>query len=117
MVCKILVEHPTYGLRAAFPGEAEGTTRYLSPAQLPSHQTVFAMTVHKSQGSEFAHVFLVLPGRVSALLTRELIYTALTRAKEQITVCGSITVLRAGLKRAVERASGLGAMLWAPTGD
>jgi exodeoxyribonuclease V alpha subunit len=101
-----------HGLVVAFPGADEGSVIYLSPAQLSAHETVFAMTVHKSQGSEFAHTVLVLPSRSSPLLTRELIYTGLTRAKARITVCGDVEVLRAALNRTVGRASGLGSLLW-----
>ena len=73
------------------------------------------MTIHKSQGSEFPHTFLVLPTEPSRLLTRELLYTAMTRAKARLTVCGSLEVLRAGLVREVRRASGLGEAIWGAT--
>ena len=70
------------------------------------------MTIHKSQGSEFDHAMVVLPEKVGPILTRELLYTAVTRARRQVTVVGSSEVLRAGLERRVRRASGLAATLW-----
>jgi len=72
---------------------------YLSPA--------WAMTIHKSQGSEYDHVVVVLPNAGSQLLTRELFYTAVTRAKTEVTVVGSSEVLREAIGRSVERVSGL----------
>ncbi|MGZ8469647.1 MAG: exodeoxyribonuclease V subunit alpha [Gemmatirosa sp.] len=99
------------GLRAWFRAP-DGGVRALAPARLPAHETVFAMTVHKSQGSEFDEIVLVLPPRPSPVLTRELLYTAVTRAKSRVTVVGSAEVLRAGIAERVQRASGLRAALW-----
>jgi len=82
------------------------------PASLPAHASVYAMTVHKSQGSEFDEVAIVLPEPSSRILTRELLYTALTRARERVVVVGSEAALRAGIERRVARASGLMARLW-----
>jgi len=73
------------GLRVAFP-DGQGGLRWVLPARLDAVETVFAMTVHKSQGSEFAHVALVLPDRPVAVLTRELLYTGMTRAKTRLTL-------------------------------
>ena len=70
------------------------------------------MTVHKSQGSEFDHVILVLPDKNYPLLTRELIYTALTRARRTVSVWGTESVLKAAIKRKIERTSGLREALW-----
>ncbi|HTH48827.1 MAG TPA: exodeoxyribonuclease V subunit alpha [Candidatus Limnocylindria bacterium] len=100
-------------LRVFFPGagEAEGV-RGFAPARLPEHETVFAMTIHKSQGSEFDRVLLVLPERDSPLLTRELIYTGLTRAKSAVELWADEVVLRAAIGRRVQRASGLRDALW-----
>ena len=91
---------------AVFPDPTTGVA-YLSPARLPPHETVFAMTIHKSQGSEFEHAAVVLPGRPSPILTRELIYTGVTRAKKRLTVVGSAEVWDLGVERMVARASGL----------
>jgi exodeoxyribonuclease V alpha subunit len=86
---------------------AEGHLRSFSPAQLKAHQTAWALTVHKSQGSEFKRVLLVLPPEPHPLLSRELIYTGLTRAREQVEIWGEGAVLRAGILRKVQRSSGL----------
>ena len=70
------------------------------------------MTVHKSQGSEFENVIFVLPNEDSRDLTKELIYTAITRAKKNITIIGSKEILHAGILRKTERSSGLSSRLW-----
>jgi len=95
---------------AVFP-DAERGVRYLSPARLPPHETVFAMTIHKSQGSEFTHSMVVLPPTAGPLLTRELVYTGVTRAKKRLTVAGTPEVWTAAVSRRVARASGLSALL------
>ena len=84
----------------------------LNPHRLSEHETVYAMTVHKSQGSEFDHVVLVLPDNNSPVLTRELIYTAVTRAKKRVSILGSETVLRWAISRKIRRTSGLRDALW-----
>ncbi len=91
---------------------ADGGVEYLAPARLPEHQTVFAMTIHKSQGSEFDHAFVVLPEESSPILTRELVYTGVTRARTQLTLLANPAVLGEALSRTVRRASGLRAKLW-----
>jgi exodeoxyribonuclease V alpha subunit len=100
---------------AYFPNndpEAKEPLRFLPPSRLPAHETVYAMSVHKAQGSEFDHVALVLPPRVSPVLTRELLYTAITRAKERVTVYAKEEVLRAAIAAQVSRASGIRDALW-----
>jgi exodeoxyribonuclease V alpha subunit len=94
-----------------FPGEAGGLRRF-SPYVLPAHETVYAMTVHKSQGSEFDNVILILPDRGSPVLTRELIYTAITRARKTIKVLADETILLSAISRRIERKSGLRDGLW-----
>lgn len=74
---------------------------------MPRHETAFAMTIHKSQGSQFKHVFVVLPPEQTPILTRELVYTGISRAKASLTLCCSREVLRDALERRVTRASGL----------
>jgi exodeoxyribonuclease V alpha subunit len=103
-------------LRAWFRGTDGRGPRAVAPARLPAHETVFAMTVHKSQGSEFDEVALVLPPRPSPVLTRELLYTGLTRARRRVTVVGSAEALRAGIAERVQRASGLREALWGSGG-
>ncbi len=85
----------------------EGGLRAFSPTRLPEHETVYAMTVHKSQGSEFDRVALVLPETVSGVTTRELIYTAVTRAKSRVELHGSEGVLKLSIQQVLSRASGL----------
>ena len=86
---------------------AEGMVRKFHPLLLPEHETVYAMTVHKSQGSEFDRVLLVLPDRESPVLTRELIYTGISRAREQVEIWGNEPVFRSAVARRIERTSGL----------
>lgn len=86
--------------------------RAVSPVRLPAHETVWAMTVHKSQGSEFDRVVLVLPPRASRVTTRELLYTGLTRARRHVAVWGSPAVFQASVAARLERASGLREALW-----
>ncbi len=91
---------------------AEGLRRF-SPHRLPPVETLFAMTVHKSQGSEFDRVALVLPRHDSRAVTRELIYTGVTRARRQITLVAPAERLVEGIARRVQRSSGLHDALWA----
>jgi exodeoxyribonuclease V alpha subunit len=96
---------------AFFIGE-NGAERWLSPARLPTHETGFAMTVHKSQGSEFDDVVVLLPEQASPVLTRELLYTAVTRARRRVVLHGSREVFRHAIERGIERMSGLRELLW-----
>lgn len=89
------------------PGEPDGAARTFAPVQLPPTETAFAMTIHKSQGSEYDHVVVMLPPEGSPLLTRELLYTAVTRAKRSVTLIGSATALDTAVTTVTERASGL----------
>jgi exodeoxyribonuclease V alpha subunit len=95
-----------------FP-DASGNFKRCPTYRLGGHETVYAMTVHKSQGSEFDHILLLLPDRDYALLTRELIYTGLTRAKQSVSIWGTEPVLKAAIGRRIERSSGLRDALWA----
>lgn len=96
----------------AFFRDAGGAWRKLSPSRLPEHETVYAMTVHKSQGSEFDRIILVLSDRESPVLTRELIYTGITRARREVTIWGREDVFRAAVSRRIVRNSGLHDALW-----
>jgi exodeoxyribonuclease V alpha subunit len=93
-------------LKVWFEGEESGL-RAISPRQLPRHQTVFAMTVHKSQGSEFDHALLVLPDQDTPVLTRELVYTGCTRARRHLTLMAQEEMIALALSRTVQRTSGL----------
>ncbi len=107
-----LVHRESHGQTRVVFATATGSLRWLAPARLPPHETVFAMTVHKSQGSEFDRVALALPAAVSPVLTRELVYTAVTRARRQIVVYGLPGVLDQAVGRRIDRASGLREALW-----
>ncbi len=98
-------------LHVVFEGE-EGRLRRIPPLRLPPHETTYAMTIHKSQGSEFDRVLLVLPSEDSRLLTRELLYTGITRARQAVAVWGDDVVLRAAVERRLTRSSGLRDALW-----
>ena len=94
----------------AFPAEdGKQGIRWVLPSRLQAVETVFALTVHKSQGSEFTHTALVLPDRPSPILTRELLYTGITRARHYFTLVrpGDERVLEQAVERRVLRASGL----------
>jgi exodeoxyribonuclease V alpha subunit len=85
-----------------------GRIRWVLPSRLDAVETVWAMTVHKSQGSEFAQVMLVLPDTPSPVLTRELMYTGITRAKTRLTLClASQSVLLHATATRVMRSGGL----------
>jgi exodeoxyribonuclease V alpha subunit len=101
-------------LYAFFPDQSGGARRFL-PWILPEHETVFAMTVHKSQGSEFDDVLMILPEKDTPVLTRELIYTGITRARQSLTILGTEAVLKAAISRRIERASGLRKYLYPDT--
>ncbi|MEA3435130.1 MAG: exodeoxyribonuclease V subunit alpha, partial [Thermodesulfobacteriota bacterium] len=94
-----------------FP-EASGGVRRYSPYRIQEHETAYAMTVHKSQGSEFDHVCLVFPDKDYPVLTRELVYTGITRARKSVLIWGSENVLKAAVSRRIKRASGLWDALW-----
>lgn len=81
--------------------------RLFLPSRLPEHETVYAMTIHKSQGSEFASVAMVLPDRDSPVITRELVYTGITRAKSKLSVFSGMNMLVKAAKSPTERESGL----------
>ncbi|HRE90721.1 MAG TPA: exodeoxyribonuclease V subunit alpha, partial [Myxococcota bacterium] len=97
--------------RVHFPTAADGLevieSRSLSLAQLPSHAPLYAMTIHKAQGSGFGHVVCVLPPEPSPVTTRELLYTAVTRARSRVTLFASEAVIRHSVLTRVQRGSGL----------
>ena len=107
----IALMRPGLGLRVAFAGEpGDVPVRWVLPSRLQAVETVFAMTVHKAQGSEFDHAALAMPAELSPVLTRELVYTAITRARRFFTLCGPAgleALFEAAIRRRVLRASGL----------
>jgi exodeoxyribonuclease V alpha subunit len=86
--------------------------RSLSSVRLPPHEPAFVLTVHKTQGSEFDRVLLVLPDQLSDVLSRELLYTAVTRARTRVEIWGNEDVFCRAVERSIERSSGLVDMLW-----
>ena len=103
-------------LTVHFPS-VDGKPRQFPAARLSGTETAFAMTIHKSQGSEFDQLHVILPETDMPVLTRELIYTAITRAKSHVTIWGSDKVLEKALSRRIERRSGLREALWARVAD
>jgi exodeoxyribonuclease V alpha subunit len=95
------------GALRAFFLTADGALRRFIPARLPPHETVFAMTVHKSQGSEFGRVLFILPNRENRVVTRELLYTGLTRARDGLELWHQEAALRAAIESPTTRTSGL----------
>jgi len=100
-----VVVRSSEGVRVAFAGEGE--PRLIAPAHLDAVDTVHAMTIHKSQGSEFDHVVVVLPSADSRLATRELLYTAVTRARRSVTLVGDAATVAAAIDRTAARTTGL----------
>ncbi|MGC9423263.1 exodeoxyribonuclease V subunit alpha [Vibrio sp.] len=84
-----------------------GQIKAVLPSRVPAHETAYAMTIHKSQGSEFDFTLLILPPNVSPIMTRELIYTAVTRAKQRLALYADMAVLKRCITVKTERASGL----------
>ncbi|HEY6761422.1 MAG TPA: exodeoxyribonuclease V subunit alpha, partial [Baekduia sp.] len=106
----VVVAAPDDRLQAVF--ERRGGLTRVRPNQLGAVETVYAMTVHKSQGSQFGTAAVLLPPPTSRILTRELLYTGVTRARDRLIVVGTEESLRAAITRPATRASGLGARLW-----
>ena len=88
-----------------------GTFRLVPTMRLEDVESVHALTIHKSQGSEYDEVIVVLPNESSRILTRELFYTGITRTKNRLTIIGSKAVLRSAVSQAIRRASGLAARI------
>lgn len=97
-------------LKVFFP-LAGGGWRAIAPLRLPAHETAFAMTVHKSQGSEFDEVLMVLPAETSRVLSRELVYTGVTRARSRVALWASEEAFRASIGKPTQRRTGLVARL------
>ncbi|WP_374604263.1 exodeoxyribonuclease V subunit alpha [Niveibacterium sp.] len=106
----LCVPGPDGELAVAFP-DSEGAWRLLTPSRLPEHADAFAMTVHKSQGSEFERVHLLLPASAAAVMTRELAYTAVTRAASAVEISGNGEIFIAACAQPTLRRSGLGRQL------
>ncbi len=103
----ILLDDPDVAaLRAYFPTD-EGGFRRIPPVRLIASESAHAVTVHKSQGSEFEHVLILLPDRHSEVVTRELIYTAVTRARKRVEIWGKEEAFIEAVSRRTRRMSGL----------
>jgi len=102
-------EQKVYVPRIAFPSDSyDGNIRWFSPSRLSAIETVFAMTVHKSQGSEFEHACFVLPDGINPVVTKELVYTAITRAKYWLSVISpNESILKRAIANPISRESGL----------
>ncbi len=96
------------GIRVWFP-LPDGSIKSVQPSRLPEHETAWAMTVHKSQGSEFDHTALILPGQFVPVVTRELVYTAITRARRRLSLYADERILAQAIATRTERRSGLDA--------
>ena len=111
---KWVIDHQRGDLKACFSaGAQDGSVKAISLAQMPSYETCYAMTVHKSQGSEYKRVLFVLPlSRVDVasnpVMTRELIYTGITRAKQEVSIWSAAGVLESVVAKRSVRMSGLG---------
>jgi exodeoxyribonuclease V alpha subunit len=101
----VVVDVGDGSLMAAFQRGSQ--PQLVHPNVLSSVQTVYAMTIHRSQGSQYDTVSVMLPAQASSLLTRELLYTAITRARRHVRIIGTEAAVRAGVERQVLRASGL----------
>ncbi|MEX0706125.1 MAG: ATP-binding domain-containing protein, partial [Nitriliruptoraceae bacterium] len=103
----VVVADPTRGSGVVAFWAPGGGVRLVAASRLPPHEPVHAMSVHRSQGSQFDEVVVVLPRVDTPLLTRELVYTAITRARRDATIHGDPDILRGAIERRVQRASGL----------
>ncbi|MFP5383165.1 MAG: exodeoxyribonuclease V subunit alpha, partial [Gammaproteobacteria bacterium] len=108
----VLPDAEAGGALRAFFVQPDGSVRRVALNRLPAHETAYAMTVHKSQGSEFGHIALVLPAQDAPVLTRELVYTGITRARTGVTIWAPRDVLARAISRRVQRTSGLRDALW-----
>jgi exodeoxyribonuclease V alpha subunit len=97
---------------AAFFPDPDSGVRRISALRLPPHETAFALTIHKVQGSEFDDVLLILPDQMSEVLSRELLYTAVTRARQRVEIWADEEVFRRAVERRIERSTGLRDRLW-----
>jgi len=107
-----LLDPASEGKPRVFFRTPEGGVRRLPPARLPERETAFVTTVHKSQGSEAETVLLILPNELTPVMTRELIYTGITRARSRVEIWGTGSVFEAAVCRRLQRSSGLHDALW-----
>ena len=108
-----IIRKDSAGRLAAVFGDQDTQPRWLDCDRLGAVETAFATTIHKSQGSEFDQVLVVLPEHGSQVLSRELLYTAVTRARTKVTLVASLAALEVAVGRRTRRFSGLADRLWA----
>lgn len=104
--------HGSGGSVRAYFESSGGSFRSVLPLQIMSWEQAYALTIHKSQGSEYEHIVIMLPSNDSGLLSRELLYTAVTRAKKSVTIVSAEEIFLAACSRRTKRDSGLNARLW-----
>lgn len=107
----LILPNETGKLRVYFETEMNGNHLEISPSRLPNYEPAYVMTVHKSQGSEFDHTLMVMPLNSAPILSKELIYTAITRAKSQFTLFSHEKIWKQGVKTEIQRQSGLKELL------
>lgn len=105
-VCLLDESETTPRLRVFFE-MPDGRIKGVLPSRVPKHELAFAMTIHKSQGSEFTHTVMLLPNKMNQILTRELIYTGVTRAKSRLDLFANPSILAQGVSVKTLRSSGL----------
>lgn len=109
-------EYPSAVFRAEYPFAVfraeNGGLKTVPAFRLPDHETAYAITIHKSQGSEFDSVLIILPERDNPVLTRELLYTGVTRAKKKVIIRGNLETITTAVKRRTSRMAGLRDALW-----
>lgn len=109
-----ILRHDDQGRLKAWFMQADNTLHAITPARLPEHEAAWAITIHKAQGSEFDHALLVLPEEDSRVLSRELLYTGITRARKHLVLCADPEILATAVRRKTKRFSGLADRLQAP---
>ncbi|RLC02179.1 MAG: exodeoxyribonuclease V subunit alpha, partial [Deltaproteobacteria bacterium] len=95
----------------AFFISLDNTIKQYRASDLPGFDTGFAITIHKSQGSEFNTVLIVIPSQMSPVVTRQLLYTGVTRAKKRVIIVGNLEIIKAAMKMSVKRNSGITKLL------
>jgi len=95
------------GERAFFTSLDTGALKEYRVSDLPQFEAAFAITIHKSQGSEFDTVLIIIPSKMSPVMTRQLLYTGVTRAKKSVIIVGNINILKAAMNMSVKRNSGI----------
>ena len=97
-------------IKAGFK-DSKGNIRQYRYLDLPAHDTAFAVTIHKSQGSEFDSVLIILPEKLSPIVTRQLLYTGVTRARKKVTIVGSLNVIKEAMAQTLDHTSNVIALL------